>query len=720
MNAVNFNMFALLNELSELVYISDVNTYEMIFINESAKTLFGVGSDVSGRKCYEVLQGRSSPCGFCTNSKLCHDKFYTWEIFNRKLSRHYLLKDKLISWNGREARLEIAIDITEKENQKDTLKNALDAEVAVLNCVKVLTEAESHGDAVSKVLENVGLFLAAERTYIFEIRDKFIDNTYEWCAPGVSPQIDNLQGLPISLISFWRESFDAGQCLVITDIEELRETRRDEYEILRAQNIRSLIAAPLAADGRLVGYLGVDNPPAARILHISPLLITLANFITGTMQRRLYQRRLEELSYNDMLTGLYNRNAFIRDVESLSKNGFKSLGIVYVDVNGLKKCNDEYGHAAGDLALVKTAKTVESVFPEKGNSTYRIGGDEFVVLSPNLSEEYFSSLVAKLKAKIGRDEDGMRSFSMGWRWASGGCDIQSLLTEADEQMYLDKKQFYRSKAATKRYRACSDEVIGLGDPEALRCQLDDGRFLVYFQPKVSVADHKPIGAEALTRYLSSEGALIAPDQFISLLENNRLIWMLDFWVFGFVCRKIRQWLDLGKKVLPISVNFSRATISETDFVERLEEAWRQWKVPKELLEIEVTETVELDDEKNFLDIVKRVKEAGFRISIDDFGARYANLSLFAASCFDVLKIDRCLVRDLPDNPTAFAVLKAISDICRKMNIRVIAEGVENERQLNALLEIGCDGLQGFHFSRPIPLEEYQAKYLNAQEGRGTA
>lgn len=97
MNAVNFNMFALLNELSELVYISDVNTYEMIFINESAKTLFGVGSDVSGRKCYEVLQGRSSPCGFCTNSKLCHDKFYTWEIFNRKLSRHYLLKDKLIS-----------------------------------------------------------------------------------------------------------------------------------------------------------------------------------------------------------------------------------------------------------------------------------------------------------------------------------------------------------------------------------------------------------------------------------------------------------------------------------------------------------------------------------------------------------------------------------------------------------------------------------------------
>lgn len=219
MNAVNFNMFALLNELSELVYISDVNTYEMIFINESAKTLFGVGSDVSGRKCYEVLQGRSSPCGFCTNSKLCHDKFYTWEIFNRKLSRHYLLKDKLISWNGREARLEIAFDITEKENQKDTLKNALDAEVAVLNCVKVLTEAESHGDAVSKVLENVGLFLAAERTYIFEIRDKLIDNTYEWCAPGVSPQIDNLQGLPISLISFWRESFDAGQCLVITDIE---------------------------------------------------------------------------------------------------------------------------------------------------------------------------------------------------------------------------------------------------------------------------------------------------------------------------------------------------------------------------------------------------------------------------------------------------------------------------------------------------------------------
>ncbi|MCC8178403.1 MAG: diguanylate cyclase, partial [Cloacibacillus sp.] len=345
MNAVNFNMLALLDELSELVYISDVDTYEMIFINESAKSLFSINTDVCGRKCYEVLQGRSSPCSFCTNAKLSHDKFYTWEIYNRKVSRHYLLKDKLISWNGREARLEIAFDITEKENQKDTLKNALDAEVAVLNCVKVLTEAESYSEAVSKVLENVGLFLAAERTYIFEIRDKLIDNTYEWCAPGVSPQIDNLQGLPVGLISFWRESFDAGQCFVITDIEELREARRDEYEILRAQKIRSLIAAPLVVDGRLIGYLGVDNPPAARILHLSPLLITLANFITGTMQRSLYQRRLEELSYNDMLTGLHNRNAFIRDVESLSKNGFESLGIIYVDVNGLKKYNDEYGHA---------------------------------------------------------------------------------------------------------------------------------------------------------------------------------------------------------------------------------------------------------------------------------------------------------------------------------------------------------------------------------------
>lgn len=714
MSTANFNIFDLLDELSELVYISDINTYEMVFINESAKALFGVGPDVKGCKCYKVLQGRDSPCSFCTNSRLSHEKFYTWEIYNQKIARHYLLKDKLVFWGGREARIEIAFDMTEKENQRDMLENALDAEVAVVNCVKLLNEAKNYDEAMAKTLENIGTFMRAERAYIFEIKNGLMNNTFEWCAPGVSPQIDSLQKLPAELIDPWMESFNAGQCSLIKDVNALRQDRYDEGEILRRQNIHSLAAAPIMIGGVLAGYLGVDNPPAERIHHISPPLMTLANFIAGSMQRRDYQQRLEALSYSDMLTGLHNRNAFIKDVERLAKGGFASLGVAYIDVNGLKICNDRHGHAAGDMMLVRTARAVESVFREEESGLYRIGGDEFVVLAPNSDEERFRGMVAELKKLAVHNDDGRQSFSLGWRWAAGGCDIQRLLTEADEQMYLDKKYFYRDNAASKRYRVYNDEILDLGSPNVLRRRLDEDRFTVYFQPKVSASDHRPIGAEALVRYVSADGSLIPPDQFISLLEGSRLIWMLDFWVFGLVCGKIRRWLDQGKKVLPVSVNFSRATIADKSFVERLEEVWRQESVPKKFVEIEVTETVDVEDEKRFFAIVKKVKEAGFRISIDDFGARYANLSLLASSCFDVLKIDRSLVRNLPGNPAAAAVLKAIAGICRKMKICVIAEGVEDDRQLNALLEIGCDGLQGYRFSRPMPLEEYQAKYLGAE------
>ncbi|MDO5116671.1 MAG: GGDEF domain-containing protein [Synergistaceae bacterium] len=712
MSESNFSIAELFNELSELVYVSDPLTYELYFINESAKALFGITGDPRGHKCYEALQGLSAPCPFCTNDRLAHDRFYSWEIYNQKLGRHYFLKDKFIYWEGREARFEIAFDMTEKENQREMLKNALDAEVMVLNCIKRLNSEENFDRAIDKVLENIAVFLRAERAYIFEIRDGLMDNTFEWCAPDVLSQIDKLQRLPMELIASWRKFFDSGLCRIIYDLErDLSPDTDEEYDVLRMQDVHSLVAAPLLINGKLAGYLGVDNPPAERIQHISPLLITLANFIAGSMQRRDYQRQLEEMSFKDMLTGLRNRNAFIRDVKELSRIGFKSLGVVYVDVNGLKRCNDQHGHAAGDTMIINTANAILSVFKEAEDRAYRIGGDEFVVLSADSEKEKFCLRAGALKNMISEKEAFSLSFSLGWRWGSSDYDVKQLLTEADEEMYSDKKKYYRGKSIPKRYRVCSDELINLGDPLYLQQLLEAGNFLVHYQPKVSMTDHRPLGAEALARFLSSDGTLIAPGQFIPLLEANGLVWMLDFWVFGAVCRQLRQWLDDGVEALPVSVNFSRDTVSGESFVNRLLEIWSQWNVPKELIEIEITENANFDEDESFFFVVEKVREAGFNISIDDFGARYSNLSLFATLAFDVLKIDRGLVKALPNNPTAFAVLKSITDICKKKKISVIAEGVETEQQLNALLEIGCDGLQGYCISRPVPVVEYQEKYL---------
>lgn len=200
-------MFELMDEMSELVYVADLDTYELLFVNKEGRKMFGI-SELNGQKCYKALQGLDHPCPFCTNKSLAFDKTYSWEYTNPIAGRHYLLKDKLVKWEGRSVRLEIAFDITNNKQEQIDLQNALDAEHMVMECVKFLSESANVGKSFPLVLQKLGSFLSAERAYIFNIRGDKMDNTYEWCADGIEPQKENLQGLDITLIDRWRPFFE--------------------------------------------------------------------------------------------------------------------------------------------------------------------------------------------------------------------------------------------------------------------------------------------------------------------------------------------------------------------------------------------------------------------------------------------------------------------------------------------------------------------------------
>ena len=381
-----------LNDISEMMYVSDVETHELLFLNEAGMRNFHLDS-IEGKRCYEVLHGRSEPCPFCGEHFTDYDNIVTWENTNPITGRHYLLKDRLIEWNDRPARLEIAFDVTEAEKEKQSLKFALRAEDMLVDCVRSLYEDRGIGEILPVILDKLGRFMNADRSYVFMLRDGKLYNEYEWCAGGVESQMDTLQGLPLEFIDRWLKIFDRQECMVLEDVQDLKEDYRNEYEILTAQGITSLVAAPLERDGHFCGAIGVDNPPLEQLVNIGPLLRTLGYFLMLSYRRDENEKELNRLSYHDTLTSFYNRNRYIADTDNLRETQ-SPVGIVYLDVNGLKDINDLRGHAFGDKVLVECARRMRETF--EGADFYRIGGDEFVIICREWSKEVFEEKGVKV------------------------------------------------------------------------------------------------------------------------------------------------------------------------------------------------------------------------------------------------------------------------------------------------------------------------------------
>ena len=696
-----------MDEISELMYVADPETYDLLFVNEAGRKTFGV-TDLSGKKCYQVLQGLDSPCDFCTTPFLVPGENYTWEYTNPLTERHYLLKDRLLQWGGQPARLEIAFDITAAEAEKQALKQMLDAEQMVMECVRNLYREPDLNQSVPFVLERLGRFLAADRAYVLIEHDNLLYNDYEWCADGVASQRELLQGLPLSSIDCWRPAFDQQECAIMEDVESIREEYPETYELLRVQDIHSLVAAPLEQDGRLRGCVGVDNPPPERMRGIASLLQTLCYFLLLTYRRTENELQLSHLSYYDTLTSFYNRNRFIEDSEAL-KDSNESVGIVYLDVNGLKDINDLKGHAFGDKVLVECAKQMRDVF--HGASYYRIGGDEFVIICPGIDRTSFDFGVSELRRRYSSNTSC--NVAIGSQWDAQFKDLQQIIARADAAMYEDKKDFYRKNPYSNRYRHHSDEILHLSDPKILQNEIQSNHFVVYLQPKMSSSDRSIVGAEALIRYQPQSGSIILPGNFLPLLEEYQSISQIDFYVFEYACSQIKTWVEHGKTAFPLSVNFSRSSLSQPDFVSKVTSLCQKYGVDKRYLEIEITETSRDLDGSDLKSLIRDLREAGFVVSIDDFGTEYANLALLSSVDFDILKLDKSLVDDVARNDKARTVVESIVDICRKVQIQVVAEGIETEDQLAVLRECGVDLAQGFLLGRPIPIEEYEQKYLRS-------
>lgn len=433
--------------LNECVYVVDLETHEIVYMNRKVLSLYGLTGleDVSGKKCYEVLQHTSIPCGICNSEQLRAGEFIEWFYYNPIVERYYMLKDTLIEdeETGRTYRMELAFDMS-RESDKCVQKYR-DMERIVNEGLRIALSAHTSEESISLLLEYIGKMLNGERIYIFEKnaagRD---DNTYEWVAEGVSPEKDGLQNLPPEVCADWYRNFRRGEIIQFQDIEEIRHLNWWQYEILKRQNITSLVIVPLFDEEKVIGFYGVDNPPVPTLKYASEMLQVTAHFIVSCIRRRELTRKLADMSYKDALTKLGNRFAMDNYVANMDRE--KSLGVVYCDITGLKHVNDTMGHSAGDQLILRACDCLKKAFGEYG--VFRIGGDEMLVLCSGIGEWEQTERILRLR-KFMIEQDV--NIAVGSLWLEKAeTELDTLLREAEKLMYEEKTAYYARTGIDRR------------------------------------------------------------------------------------------------------------------------------------------------------------------------------------------------------------------------------------------------------------------------------
>ena len=443
-------------------------------------------------------------------------------------------------------------------------------------------------------------------------------------------------------------------------------------------------------------------------------------FYEGTVvditERREHEAALEYQAHHDSLTGLPNR-ALLPDrieqaIAQAGRSG-KQVAVVFVDLDHFKLINDSLGHHVGDRLLLEVASRLKTCV--RGNDTVvRQGGDEFVlVLAEQQGEDDILAVVSRLLDAVSQpwtdngQEYGL-SCSIGVScFPQDGDESGALLRSADAAMYQAKASgrstyhFY-----TPELNQAVSERLELEN--SLRHALEREEFRVYYQPRIDVASSRIVGAEALIRWDCPGKGIVPPDSFISIAEETGLIIPIGQWILREACRQNSAWRRAGLPPIAVSVNLSPIQFRHTGLVDSVAAALTEAGLDPKSLELEVTESFVMHDAERINVAMQSLKALGVDIAVDDFGTGYSSLSYLKRFPVDRLKVDKSFVRDIDSDPDDAAIVRAIITLGHALNLRVVAEGVETAAHLDYLKLHGCDEVQGYYFSRPVPAASLEA------------
>ena len=594
------------------------------------------------------------------------------------------------------------MDIHKNLNQTtelDSARNDLSVEKKLLDCIENLVMNDDFTAAVNSVLTTILEHYDADRTYIFEFqwKENLIRNTYEICRDGITPQIENLQTVPVDVVARWVDSFEDQEqntIIFIGDVDALKDdpTRRLEYDCLHPQGIKSLIAVPIFINGKLHGFLGIDNPRSH--MDALTLLTQLTYIIANELQKRLLTEALTKKSYQDPLTGLNNRLAYDEMLEHLRGKEFP-VGVGFLDINGLKWINDTLGHDMGNKVIQKICTILNEHIEQQ--YIYRISGDEFVIIWPDVDYKVFMSAAKKLEAALFAEKN-IASFGFVWGKEE---DTVIAVRKAEKAMRTAKNKFYAANAELEDSRP--------GYLDALLQEFRDSTFIPYLQPLYSIQYNRVYGAEVLVRKIDPHGNIHTPVEFISIMECEHMISMVDFTMLRQACELIQKWKPVWPDIV-LNVNFSRNTLMEPDFLERIDQILSETGADPAQLIFEITESSQNIQLESLCSLLDEVKQRGISLAIDDLGTEAACLEMLYLPQISVAKIDKSLIDKAEHIDREQIVIRHLVDLCHDLNMRCVAEGIETDSQIELLKKLGCDKLQGYKIGKPMLPEDFLRQF----------
>ncbi len=510
-----------------------------------------------------------------------------------------------------------------------------------------------------------------------------------------------------------------GQAVVVRDIQTstLHAPWRD---FMVSQAIVSAMSLPLKAGNRILGALTVYShavdtfrPDEVRVAEeLADNLAYGIMALRAEQARRKYAQQLEYHAGHDILTGLPNR-ALLQDrlnqAIAYASRYYLPIWVLFIDLDRFKMVNDSLGHNAGDTVLNAIATRLQFTVRET-DTVARLGGDEFLVVLPERDDECLTTgVVQRIMDAVSRPlkVDG-HEFAIGCSigvaaYPNDGIDPETLIRNADIAMYRAKEtgrnnfQFYTAtmnERLLERLRIEND----------LRNAVERGEFVLHYQPQIDLQSGRMVGAEALIRWQHPTLGTLMPMRFISLAEETGMIVPIGGWVMRAACAQAREWQDAGLGRLRIAVNLSARQFLQQDLVQSIAGMLEETGLAADCLELELTESLVMTDIDRAIDTLNKLKALGVHLSLDDFGTGYSSLSYLKRLPFDSLKIDQSFVRDITEESGGDAIVASIISLAHNLKRHVIAEGVETREQIDYLRRYGCQHMQGFFFSSPVPSE----------------
>jgi diguanylate cyclase (GGDEF)-like protein len=473
---------------------------------------------------------------------------------------------------------------------------------------------------------------------------------------------------------------------------------------------------PIQSANNLFGllnlYVASDHHPQEKD---KEFLASVAMTIAAMVERKYLEQQVQKQAEIDELTGLPNRALFHSRLEraiAVADRSHTEVVLMFIDLDRFKQVNDTMGHKAGDRLLQEAAKRLLSCV-RTTDTVSRLGGDEFTIILPKSTPlvyvEYIALRIQQEMAAPFHLEEGLAevSASIGITiYPRDGADMDQLLQSADTAMYHAKNSG-RNSFSFFDYTMMAEALERLEIEKALKLAMENQELLVYYQPKVNPHTGVTVGMEALVRWKKNQTEFVSPGLFIPIAEQSALIVAIGSYVLRQACLQTKRWLDSGHSALCVSVNLSVRQLKQEDaLLNTLQEILADTGLPPSSLEVEITESMMMQNVNSVVALLHKVRELGIKISIDDFGTGYSSLSSLKHLPIQTLKVDRSFITSIGEDQDSAAIVQAIIALAKQLNLKTVAEGVENRQQVQFLSQLGCDEIQGYYYGKPMSSEDF--------------